>query len=47
VASLEPATLDRLQANPDKISSLALQLPQPADRLQSWVDAWTQVKAGS
>lgn len=47
VDGLEPATLERLQANPDKIRSLALQLPQPADRLQSWVDAWTQVKAGS
>ncbi|GAA4156596.1 extracellular solute-binding protein [Leifsonia shinshuensis] len=47
VDSLPAATMDRLQANPDKISSLALQLPQPADRLQSWVDAWTQVKAGS
>ncbi|KQR50607.1 hypothetical protein ASF88_15260 [Leifsonia sp. Leaf336] len=47
VDALEPATLDRLQANPDKISSLALQLPEPADRLQSWLDAWTQVKAGS
>lgn len=46
VDALEPATLERLQANPDKIPSLALQLPQPADRLQSWVDAWTQVKAG-
>ncbi|GAA4481061.1 ABC transporter substrate-binding protein [Microbacterium panaciterrae] len=47
VDTLEAGTLTRLQANPDKISSLALQLPQPADRLQSWVDAWTQVKAGS
>ncbi|MGN6428558.1 extracellular solute-binding protein [uncultured Leifsonia sp.] len=47
VSSLPAATLTRLQASPDKISSLALQLPQPADRLQSWVDAWTQVKAGS
>ncbi|HEV7184831.1 MAG TPA: extracellular solute-binding protein [Leifsonia sp.] len=47
VASLKSTTLDRLQANPNKISSLALQLPEPAARLQSWVDAWTQVKAGS
>ena len=47
VDALKPATLERLQANPDKISSLALQLPEPAARLQSWVDAWTQVKAGS
>lgn len=47
VNSLPTATLTRLQANPDKISSLALQLPEPAARLQSWVDAWTQVKAGS
>ena len=47
VSSLPAATLTRLQANPDKISSLTLQLPQPAARLQSWVDAWTQVKAGS
>lgn len=47
VDSLPAATLTRLQANPDKISSLALQLPQPAARIQSWVDAWTQVKAGS
>lgn len=47
VNSLPAATLTRLQADPDKISSLALQLPEPAARLQSWVDAWTQVKAGS
>lgn len=47
VDSLAPATRARLQADPAKISELALQLPQPADRLQSWVDAWTQVKAGS
>lgn len=47
VASLEPATKERLQTDPSKISKLALQLPEPADRLQSWVDAWTQVKAGS
>jgi spermidine/putrescine-binding protein len=47
VASLQAATLTRLQAEPQKISQLALQLPEPAARLQSWVDAWTQVKAGS
>jgi Spermidine/putrescine-binding periplasmic protein len=47
VGALPQATLARLQANPDKISSLALQLPEPADRLQSWIDAWTKVKAGS
>ncbi|MEY9853136.1 spermidine/putrescine-binding protein [Leifsonia sp. EB41] len=47
VDSLPASTMNRLQANPDKISRLALQLPEPADRLQSWVDAWTQVKAGS
>lgn len=47
VSGLQQATLERLQANPEKISSLALQLPEPADRLQSWVDAWTKVKAGS
>ncbi|HCF99812.1 MAG TPA: hypothetical protein DEV93_04645 [Chloroflexi bacterium] len=47
VDALLPATLQRLQATPDTISSLALQLPAPAARIQSWVDAWTQVKAGS
>ncbi len=38
-------TLDRLQANPDRIDSLALQLPAPADRLQAWNDAWQEAKA--
>jgi len=37
--------LDRLQANPDKIDSLVLQLPEPADRLQAWNDAWQEAKA--
>ena len=47
VAALKPETLDRLQAQPAKISTLSLQLPQPQARLQSWTDAWNQVKAGS
>lgn len=37
---------ERLQADPDKVGDLALQLPQPADVLQSWADAWQEVKAG-
>lgn len=44
-SSLDADTLTRLQAQPDKITDLALQLPQPDDVLQSWTDAWTQVKA--
>ncbi|MGO4680233.1 ABC transporter substrate-binding protein [Microbacterium sp. 2MCAF23] len=47
VDSLSPATKERLQTNPSTISKLTLQLPMPAERLQSWVDAWTQVKAAS
>ncbi|GMA94908.1 hypothetical protein GCM10025881_17320 [Pseudolysinimonas kribbensis] len=47
VDSLNPETVERLQANPDKVSSYSLQLPEPADVLQSWIDAWTKVKAGS
>lgn len=45
--SLDADTLTRLQAQPDRIADLALQLPQPDAVLQSWTDAWTQVKAGS
>jgi spermidine/putrescine-binding protein len=45
VNSLPASTLERLQAVPSKISTLALQLPEPAAVLQSWEDAWTQVKA--
>ncbi|WGD37224.1 extracellular solute-binding protein [Lysinibacter sp. HNR] len=45
VDGFTPETDQRLQANTDKISQLALQLPQPEERMQSWVDAWTQVKA--
>jgi spermidine/putrescine-binding protein len=47
VKSLSPETLTRIQADPSKIDSLILQLPLPADELQSWIDAWTKVKAGS
>jgi hypothetical protein len=42
---LSAETLERLRANPERVSDLALQLPQPADVLQSWADAWTAVKA--
>ena len=46
VESLSAATRTRLQTYPDKISDLALQLPEPDATLQSWQDAWTKVKAG-
>jgi spermidine/putrescine-binding protein len=45
VASLSTAVNTRLQANPGKISSLALQLPEPAATLQAWEDAWQKAKA--
>ncbi len=44
--SLDASVQTRLQADPDKISSLALQLPQTTDTLQSWQDTWLKVKAG-
>lgn len=44
--ALPADALERLQANPEKVDTLALQLPQPADVLQSWADAWQEVKAG-
>lgn len=46
VESLNADVQTRLQANPDKISTLALQLPQTTDTLQSWQDTWLKVKAG-
>jgi spermidine/putrescine transport system substrate-binding protein len=46
VESLSPSVQTRLQAYPDKISDLAIQLPEPAGRLQAWQDAWQKVKAG-
>jgi spermidine/putrescine-binding protein len=46
VNALTTATMNRLQAEPSKISDLALQLPEPAARLQTWINAWQQVKAG-
>jgi spermidine/putrescine-binding protein len=46
VASLNQSVRTRLQTYPNKISSLALQLPEPAATLQSWVNAWQTVKAG-
>ena len=45
VAGLSTTVDTRLQANPGKISSLALQLPQPAATLQAWEDAWQKAKA--
>lgn len=45
--SLDADTLTRLQAQPDRIADLALQLPQPEAVLQSWTDTWTRVKAAS
>lgn len=46
VESLSDATKDRLQADPDAIDTLAIQLPQPADRLAEWTSTWQDVKAG-
>ena len=43
---LSDATKDRLQADPDAIDTLAIQLPQPADRLAEWTSTWQDVKAG-
>ncbi|WP_147481226.1 PotD/PotF family extracellular solute-binding protein [Streptomyces shenzhenensis] len=46
VESLDSSVTSRLQADPAKISSLALQLPMPTARMQSWEDLWQKVKAG-
>ncbi len=46
VEALSTEAQTRIQAYPDKIGDLALQLPQPADVLQSWQDTWQEVKAG-
>jgi len=48
VAMMTPATVKRIQldTSPEQVAKLNLQLPEPADRLQSWIDAWQQAKAG-
>ena len=46
VASLSKQIKDRIQAYPDKMDKLAMQLPHPASTLQSWVDLWQRVKGG-
>lgn len=46
VNSLGASVRTRLQTYPNRISSLALQLPEPATTLQSWITAWQTVKAG-
>jgi spermidine/putrescine-binding protein len=46
VASLSTKIKDRIQAYPEKMNKLAMQLPHPATTLQSWVDLWQRVKSG-
>ncbi|MFF1831473.1 PotD/PotF family extracellular solute-binding protein [Paenarthrobacter sp. NPDC058040] len=46
VRQLSADAQERIQANPDRISDLTMQLPLPVDRLQSWISAWQQVTAG-
>jgi spermidine/putrescine-binding protein len=46
LAELDAATLERLQADPAGLADLHLQLPQPEARLQSWIQAWQEAKAG-
>ena len=48
VAQLTGATVKRLQITPSTtlVDTLHLQVPEPADRLQGWINAWQQAKAG-
>ncbi len=42
---LDAASLDRLQAHPETLDTLALQAPMAQDKLQAWIDLWSRVKA--
>lgn len=46
VDALSDSVKTRLQADPANIEKLALQLPEPAARLEDWANAWQEVKAG-
>jgi spermidine/putrescine-binding protein len=46
VDALTDEAVARIQPQPENISNLTLQVRLPADVQQSWIDAWTRVKAG-